>query len=472
MGVDSGLPDFRGNDGFWKAYPALGAAGISFADIANPRAFERDPELAWGFYGHRLSLYRQTKPHSGFAVLKELIKSKPYGGRVFTSNVDGQFQQAGFDSFEIRECHGSIHHLQCLGNCTNEVWTAGSFNPEVDAATGRLTSPLPRCIVCNGLARPNILMFDDYTWVNARAEDQRQRELSWLRTIQQKTARVVVIEIGAGTAINTVRNFSRFLAKEYSAKVIRVNPTISSEDSWVDFALQMPAEEMLLALNVNTPSQLIGSELPRNLIASDLSKGKSMSASVFESEYVIKQRKWFDDDEQYQPEKVQASFNFSVEQLPLEERSWATRSLSDEGSATVFNLNCGHTIFMTQRYQCSSQEGVLEGAIHPLSSFGEALKEVERHFPHFNGVPFGLAPVLHCNPLAACVKSNDMWIAVPMVCTITLFESREPGKNKDADFSQALLIWYQDAFGAGIDARTRSQILELNWEEIAVDGYF
>ena len=23
MGIDSGLPDFRGADGFWKAYPAL-----------------------------------------------------------------------------------------------------------------------------------------------------------------------------------------------------------------------------------------------------------------------------------------------------------------------------------------------------------------------------------------------------------------------------------------------------------------
>ena len=23
MGIDSGLPDFRGNNGFWRAYPAL-----------------------------------------------------------------------------------------------------------------------------------------------------------------------------------------------------------------------------------------------------------------------------------------------------------------------------------------------------------------------------------------------------------------------------------------------------------------
>ena len=30
MGVDSGLPDFRGNEGMWKAYPALGRAKIDF----------------------------------------------------------------------------------------------------------------------------------------------------------------------------------------------------------------------------------------------------------------------------------------------------------------------------------------------------------------------------------------------------------------------------------------------------------
>ena len=36
MGVDSGLPDFRGSSGFWKSYPALKASGLRFQDIANP----------------------------------------------------------------------------------------------------------------------------------------------------------------------------------------------------------------------------------------------------------------------------------------------------------------------------------------------------------------------------------------------------------------------------------------------------
>lgn len=33
MGVDSGLPGFRGNQGFWKAHPAF---KLSFQDLANP----------------------------------------------------------------------------------------------------------------------------------------------------------------------------------------------------------------------------------------------------------------------------------------------------------------------------------------------------------------------------------------------------------------------------------------------------
>ena len=42
MGVDSGLPDFRGDHGFWNAYPAYDQLGISFVDCANPQHFIKD----------------------------------------------------------------------------------------------------------------------------------------------------------------------------------------------------------------------------------------------------------------------------------------------------------------------------------------------------------------------------------------------------------------------------------------------
>jgi NAD-dependent SIR2 family protein deacetylase len=37
IGVDSGLPDFLGNTGFWSAYRAIAKAQINFTDIAKCR---------------------------------------------------------------------------------------------------------------------------------------------------------------------------------------------------------------------------------------------------------------------------------------------------------------------------------------------------------------------------------------------------------------------------------------------------
>lgn len=57
MGIDSGLPDFRGDQGFWNNYPPY-KGKFSFVDCANPLFLETNPRLFWGFYGHRLQMYR------------------------------------------------------------------------------------------------------------------------------------------------------------------------------------------------------------------------------------------------------------------------------------------------------------------------------------------------------------------------------------------------------------------------------
>jgi NAD-dependent SIR2 family protein deacetylase len=121
MGVDSGLPDFRGDQGFWKAYPMYERLGLSFVDAANPQHFGDDPAFGWGFYGHRLNLYRATVPHAGFGLLRRWLERFSLEWFVVTSNVDGQFQKAGFDEERILEVHGSIHHLQCLAGCTDRI---------------------------------------------------------------------------------------------------------------------------------------------------------------------------------------------------------------------------------------------------------------------------------------------------------------------------------------------------------------
>ncbi|HTF95584.1 MAG TPA: Sir2 family NAD-dependent protein deacetylase [Cellvibrio sp.] len=220
MGVDSGLPDFRGKHGFWRAYPALENESIGFTDIANPLAFYGRPRLAWGFYGHRLNLYRQTEPHAGYRILLGWGEKMRYRYRVFTSNVDGHFLQAGFDENAIHECHGSIHFLQCLEPCNTDIWSANSFIPDIDEERCYLRNKPPRCQRCGNISRPNILMFNDGDWIYERTRKQVIAQEQWLESV----AKPLVIEIGAGTAIPSVRHFSRRMQKEYRAKLIRINP--------------------------------------------------------------------------------------------------------------------------------------------------------------------------------------------------------------------------------------------------------
>lgn len=246
MGVDSGLPDFRGNEGFWKAYPALGRARMEFTSIASPRTFHDDPALAWGFYGHRLALYRETLPHEGFALLRAWGEAMDHGSFVFTSNVDGQFQKAGFDPCAIYECHGSIHHLQCLAPCCGKIWEADSFAPDVDAAACRLRNEPPRCPDCGGLARPNILMFGDWDWVERRSEMQAARLEAWLAQVR----RPLVIELGAGTAIPSVRHFGHSVLQR-GGRMVRINPREFAVAGAADVGIAAGALEGLRAIAEN-----------------------------------------------------------------------------------------------------------------------------------------------------------------------------------------------------------------------------
>ena len=241
MGVDSGLPDFRGREGFWRAYPALARARIDFEEAASPATFRRDPRLAWGFYGHRLALYRRTVPHHGFAILRRWADRMPSGGFVFTSNVDGQFAKADFDAQSICEIHGSIHHLQCLEPCCESIWPAIDLEPQVDEETCRWLPDLPHCPRCGGLARPNILMFGDGGWIADRTRGQQERLERWRRQGGMR----VVVELGAGISIPTVRWFGETLG----VPLIRINPTEPDVSGASSVGLAAGALEALAAID-------------------------------------------------------------------------------------------------------------------------------------------------------------------------------------------------------------------------------
>ena len=220
MGVDSGLPDFRGPEGFWSAYPPYRKLGLTFEEAANPGHFEGDPAFGWGFYGHRTNLYRATAPHAGFGLLRGWAASLGLDPFVVTSNVDGHFQKAGFDGERIVEIHGSIHHLQCTGPCRDEIWENREEIP-VDEATMR-AGRVPTCPRCRAPSRPNILMFGDWSWLPTRTQAQGRRFEAYLGHLGD--APLVVIELGAGTAIPSIRHRAQQLGARPGALAVRINP--------------------------------------------------------------------------------------------------------------------------------------------------------------------------------------------------------------------------------------------------------
>ncbi len=227
LGVDSGLPDFRGTEGFWQAYPAFRKKGLDFFDLANPRWFKDDPRQAWGFYGHRMSLYRAALPHEGFHIMLDWVRRIEQNYFVFTSNVDGHFQRTGFSPDRIHECHGSFEFLQCSEACTSQLWSAAETEIEIDEESFTANTPIPKCPICSAAARPNILMFGDSRFIPDYHQVQNQKYNQWLSGLSAPT-QIAIVEIGAGTAIPTVRSESEKIARKFNQPMIRINPRDNS----------------------------------------------------------------------------------------------------------------------------------------------------------------------------------------------------------------------------------------------------
>jgi len=156
--------------------------------------------------------------------MKEWAEKKPLGYFVFTSNVDGHWAKCGVPEDHIMECHGSVHYLQCLSDCTQEIWPSAEFVEDVEVNENFRASRIPLCKNCKTeWARPNVLMFGDNGFICDREEAQSERFSAWLNTIR-KGSGLVVLEIGAGRDVPTVRYQSQTICNTHEATLLRINP--------------------------------------------------------------------------------------------------------------------------------------------------------------------------------------------------------------------------------------------------------
>ena len=103
ISAESGIQTFRASDGLWENH--------RIEDVATPYAWERDPELVWGFYQGRRRQLLEVVPnpaHDALVVLEQYLDEF----LLITQNVDDLHSRAG--SMELIHMHGELSKLLSL----------------------------------------------------------------------------------------------------------------------------------------------------------------------------------------------------------------------------------------------------------------------------------------------------------------------------------------------------------------------
>ncbi|MBC8265590.1 MAG: NAD-dependent deacetylase [Flavobacteriales bacterium] len=242
MSVDSGIEQFRGNDGIWTKSILINGEKVDYPNLMTHNAFIEKPELAWGLIGNLIKKYTSTTPHKGYSKLLNILSNKEYF--IITSNCDEQFQKAGFDENKILECHGSAYDMQCLNIKHKEIW----ITPKVDVnIKTNKAEAIPKCPECGSNCRPNISLFGDWFWLSTKAKHQQERYINWKKETLPNYDNIVALEIGAGKTIPTIRKAAENFSKN-KYPLIRLNPKDFSCNQANHISIPLKAEEFLLLI--------------------------------------------------------------------------------------------------------------------------------------------------------------------------------------------------------------------------------
>jgi NAD-dependent deacetylase len=139
VSTESGIPDFRSPSGVWAAYDPY--------EVASVDGFRRDPARVWEFYTRRLAVLADAQPNPGHRALAQL-EARGLVQAVITQNVDRLHAIAG--SRDVVEVHGSIASASCPRCGRRE-----------ERERVRDLLPLPRCLDCAAILKPDVVMFGE-----------------------------------------------------------------------------------------------------------------------------------------------------------------------------------------------------------------------------------------------------------------------------------------------------------------------
>jgi NAD-dependent deacetylase len=219
VSAESGIPTFRGKDGYWR--------NLDPAKLATPEAFVSDPQLVWEWYRERRQRIRSAQPNAAHEAIAKLVKHAD-GFLLVTQNVDDLHARAGIPAEKMVQIHGDIFITRCARcNFSRRDYEHEHEKEDQDV-------DLPQCPECNALMRPGVVWF---------GEQLPWNELRRVETYLDHGACDVVIVAGTTATFGYIVDWT--LRASRGGELIEVNP---EETPLSHFATQLVREPAAIAL--------------------------------------------------------------------------------------------------------------------------------------------------------------------------------------------------------------------------------
>jgi NAD-dependent deacetylase len=213
VSTESGIPTFRGKDGYWR--------NLDPAKLATPEAFASDPKLVWQWYRERRQRIRNAQPNAAHGAIVRLAQHA-HEFLLVTQNVDDLHVRAGSPKDKMVQIHGDIF----ITRCSQCHFRRSDYEQEID---------LPKCPECDALMRPGVVWFGE--------------QLPWdeVRRVEEYVDRGscdLVIVAGTTATFGYIIDWT-LRARTKRSELIEVNP---DETSLSRFATQRLRETAAVAL--------------------------------------------------------------------------------------------------------------------------------------------------------------------------------------------------------------------------------
>jgi NAD-dependent deacetylase len=215
ISAESGIPTFRGKDGYWH--------NLDPTKLATKAAFLNDPELVWDWYRERRALIHRSNPNPAHVAIVQLAVSV----REFfllTQNVDDLHARAvsndrRLSAHQVVQIHGDIFATRCL--------RCDFFrNESAEDLTG-----VPTCPKCGSPLRPGVVWFDE--------ELSPPAELKITNFLSSGPCDFV-IAVGTTATFDYIRKWT-LEAKGSNGRLIEINPAGSALSIYATEVIREPA---------------------------------------------------------------------------------------------------------------------------------------------------------------------------------------------------------------------------------------